>query len=46
MDYSLDDYADYCRENAEPIYELGQLVGYVYPNGAIVYEVEINITQE
>lgn len=46
MDYSLDDYNDYCKENAEPIYELGQRVGYVYPNGAISYEVEDNFTEE
>ena len=46
MDYSVDDYADYCRENAEPIYELGQIVGYIYPNGAIVYEDDENLIEE
>ena len=32
-----DDYKDYCDEYAKrhPIRELGQIIGYIYPNGYI-----------
>lgn len=36
-EYDQDEYKDYCEEyaNRHPIKELGQIVGYTYPNGTV-----------
>lgn len=36
MEY-MDFYEEECEEDKEPIYELGQLIGYRYPNGEIKF---------
>lgn len=50
-EYDPDDYREYCEDYAmrHPIYELGKIVGYTYPNGSVRYvedEEEINNTCE
>ncbi len=35
--YSLDEWAEYYEENKKPVYENGQIVAFMYPNGTIHY---------